>query len=201
MEFGDVIRVVELHRLGFSGFFLTFLGAAFLRELYRATLADPSGVGIVAEHHGIICGFVSGTFQPVDFYSRLLRKRWWRFAIAALFPFIKKPSIIFRLLRAFSKPGEAMNKLGCGTLMSLAVMPDAKGQGLGEALVCAFLKESSLRGLKCVDLTTDRDNNEQVNIFYQKMGFVRNRTYTTPEGRVMNEYVYSLNEMHRSDSA
>ena len=88
MEIGDVTRVVEVHQLGFSGFFLTFLGPAFLRELYKSTLADPSGVGIVAEFQGIICGFITGTSQPVNFYRRLLRKRWWRFAIAALFPFI-----------------------------------------------------------------------------------------------------------------
>ncbi len=201
MKINDVAKVIEVHLLGFSGFFLTFLGPAFLRELYNATIYDPSGIAFVAEYQGNISGFVSGTTEPGGFYRRLLRKRWWGFAMAALIPLTKRPSIIFRLLRAFSKPGEAKNKMGCGTLMSLAVTPDSKGQGIGEALVYAYLKESSLQGLKCVNLTTDRDNNEQVNFFYQKLGFVCNRTYTTPEGRVMNEYLYSLNEMPCSDSA
>ena len=62
-----------------------------------------------------------------------------------------------------------------------------------------FSKELSVRGLKCVDLTTDRDNNEQVNNFYRKLGFVCDRTFTTPEGRAMNEYVFNLNNLYLSD--
>lgn len=43
-----------------------------------------------------------------------------------------------------------------------------------------------------MDLTTDRDNNEATNSFYQKLGFVCERTFMTPEGRAMNEYVIDL---------
>lgn len=76
--------------------------------------------------------------------------------------------------------------------MSLAVLPEAQGQRVGQALVLAFLEEASLRGLRQVDLTTDRDANDSTNRFYQRLGFACERTYTTPEGRAMNEYIIDI---------
>jgi ribosomal protein S18 acetylase RimI-like enzyme len=192
MRLDDVQKVVEIHLLGFPGFFLTFLGLAFLREFYTATLSDTSCICIVAEHKGCVCGFLAGTDQPAGFYSRLIRKRWWRFAFASILPFLRRPTIVPRLLRAFAKPKKVINKMGRGTLMSIAVMPTVQSQGIGHALVNAFLQESINRGLKCIDLTTDQENNMAVNYFYHNLGFVCERTFTTPEGRNMNEYVIAL---------
>lgn len=192
MRADDVPTVVQVHLKSFPGFFLTFLGAAFLRELYVATLADDDGIGIVAEDVNGIGGFVTGTAQPAGFYRRLLRQRWWRFGLAAVAPVLRRPSIIPRLLRAFSKPGHATHQEDRGTLMSIAVLPEIQGKGIGQALVRAFLAEAACKGLRQVDLTTDRIENEAANRFYQQMGFVCEQTYTTPEGRAMNEYVIDI---------
>ena len=192
MDSADIPAVVQVHLNSFPDFFLTFLGGSFLRELYSATLADPAGIGfVVGEDKGVV-GFVTGTSQPAGFYRRLLRQRWWRFAMTAVKPVVKRPSIVPRLLRAFSMPGQATQQAGIGTLMSVAVSPKAQGQGIGQMLVRAFLEEAARRDLLQVDLTTDRDNNEVTNRFYQKLGFVCERTYSTPEGRAMNEYVIDL---------
>ena len=190
----DVSAVVQVHLDSFPGFFLSFLGLAFLRELYAATLADSSGIGFVAEDGKGIGGFVTGTAQPSGFYRRLLWRRWWRFALAAAPLVLKRPSIIPRLLRAFSMPEQVTRREGRGTLMSIAVLPEAQGHGIGHTLVRAFLEEAAQRGLQKVDLTTDRDNNEATIRFYQSLGFVCERTFTTPEGRAMNEYVIKLGE-------
>ena len=155
---------------------------------------DSSGIGFVIEGENGICGFVTGTAQPAGFYRRLLRRRWWRFALAAALPLLKRPAIIPRLLRAFSMPEQATQQEGRGTLMSIAVLPEAQGKGIGQSLMQAFLAEAARRGLRQVDLTTDQDDNEATNRFYQNLGFVCERTFTTPEGRTMNEYVISLNE-------
>jgi ribosomal protein S18 acetylase RimI-like enzyme len=195
----DVSAVVQVHLDSFPGFFLTFLGPAFLRELYVATLMDPSGISFVAANGTGIHGFVTGTSQSAGFYRRLLRCRWWRFALAAAFPAIKRPSIIARLLRAFSMPGQVTQQEKRGTLMSIAVLPEAQGQGIGQALVKAFLEEATRRCLRQVDLTTDRNNNEATNRFYQDLGFSCESTFTTSEGRVMNEYVISVPSEHSDD--
>lgn len=188
----DVPTIVDVHQRAFQGFFLSFLGPAFLRQLYLGILDDRDGMIFVAEQGENVCGFVAGTAAPSGFYSRLLRQRWWRFALSAALPALKRPAIIPRLLRAFSAPSQASRSPGRGTLMSLAVTPDAQGAGLGGTLVRAFLAEASRRGLRQVDLTTDKHNNDGTNRFYRNLGFICERTLTTPEGREMNEYVIDV---------
>lgn len=188
----DVPAAVHVHMVGFPGFFLTFLGRSFLRELYMATLTDQDGMGFVAEDNRTVCGFVVGTAQPAGFYSRLIRQRWWRFALASMRPVLRRPAVIPRLFGALSMPSQVTQREDRGTLTSIAVLPEAQGQGVGQALVRAFIKEASARNLRQVDLTTDRDDNEAANRFYQSLGFTRERTFVTPEGRAMNEYVIVL---------
>lgn len=191
-QLADVSVIVSVHLRSFPGFFLSFLGPSFLREIYTAALADLDGIGFVAEDGSGICGFVTGTAQPAGFYRRLLRQRWWRFARAAMLPAFRQPMIIPRLFRALSMLGQATQQEHRGTLTSIAVLPQAQGKGIGHSLVRAFLDEATRRGLRQVDLTTDHDNNEAANRFYQNLGFVCECTFTTPEGRIMNEYVISL---------
>lgn len=188
----DVPAVVAVHLKSFPGFFLTFLGSSFLHELYSAILVDRDGIALVASDKSGINGFVAGTAQPKGFYRRLLQQRWWRFALASTVPALKRPAIIPRLLRAFAMPEQVTRQDKRGTLMSIAVLPSYQGRHIGHALVNAFLEEALRRGLHQVDLTTDRDDNTAANRFYQKMGFVCERSYETPEGRAMNEYVIEL---------
>jgi len=192
MDINDVNAVVKVHLSSFQGFFLTFLGHQFLSELYAGIVADSTGIAFVYREEARVLGFVAGTSQPAGFYSRLLHRRWWRFASASLIPILKNPLIIPRLLRAIRKPQDDPNQPDTGTLMSVAVSPEAQGRGLGQALVKAFLEEAAERGLKHVDLTTDKNNNDSVNQFYQRMGFRCSRNFVTSEGREMNEYVIGL---------
>lgn len=194
MKQRDIHAVVDIHIRSFPSFFLTFLGPAFLYELYSATVDDLSGMGLVAKKEAEIFGFVTGTTQPTGFYRRLLWKRWWRFGLAAVGPVFKQPLIVPRLLRAFSMPFQVTQQGKRGTLMSLAVHPDAQGRGIGQSLVTAFLQEAVEWGLEQVDLTTDRFDNDAVNRFYERLGFVCARSFTTPEGRAMNEYLIDLSD-------
>jgi ribosomal protein S18 acetylase RimI-like enzyme len=140
----------------------------------------------------MILGFVAGTDEPSGFYRRLLQQRWWRFGLTAIKPLLRQPAILPRLTRAFSMPKEASLPDKSGMLMSIAVMPNAHGSGVGQALVREFLTEAKRRGLERVNLTTDQENNDRTNRFYQKMGFSCIRSYITPEGRKMNEYLIQL---------
>jgi GNAT superfamily N-acetyltransferase len=192
MSLADIHEVVCIHLASFQGFFLSFLGTRFLRELYAGILDDPTGIAYVFESQVHLMGFVAGTSEPEGFYRRLLSQRWWRFAVASMGPALKNPLIITRLLRALRKPQEAANQPDTGTLMSMAVLPQEQGAGIGQVLVMAFLQEAARRGLRHVDLTTDRFNNDSVNSFYQKRGFRFSQSYVTPEGREMNTYVIDL---------
>lgn len=192
MQKNDIVNVVDIHLQSFQGFFLSTLGSQFLNELYSGILIDENGIALVArQENGQVIGFVAGTSHPNQFYKRLLIKRWWAFAIAAIPSLLKNPRIFMRLMRAFQKPGERTN-CQSAELMSIAVHPKLQGGGAGKLLVNIFIQEARSRGCQNVILTTDALNNNPVNTFYMNCGFLLNRQFLTPENRLMNEYILRL---------
>jgi ribosomal protein S18 acetylase RimI-like enzyme len=192
MAEADVDAVVGVHLRSFEGFFLSFLGPNFLRLYYESVVGYPGAAGYVCLKGGRVVGFVCGMVSPSRFYSYLLRTRWWRFALAALGAALGRPSVIPRLFRALLYPSQTSGRSDTATLTSIAVDPAVQGEGVGAELVAAFLADMRARGVKRVDLTTDHYGNDEVNTFYQKQGFHCERTFVTPEGREMNEYVIWL---------
>jgi len=193
MTASDVAAVADVHLAAFPGFFLTFLGRGFLRQLYRGIVDDPSGIAFVAEHDGVAVGFVAGTAVPARFYSRLLRQRFLPFAWHSGLAVLRRPSAIPRVLRAFTKSSAAPSETtGRSEMMSLAVLPTHREGGLGARLIASFNAEAAARGAKVVFLTTDAANNDRPNRLYVRCGFTLARTFSTPEGRAMNEYERSL---------
>ena len=189
----ELPQVVEVHQASFPGFFLTFLGPRFLRLLYDSILTDAEGALLVAVGNaGRVEGFVAGVTRQDGFYLRLVKKRAWAFAAAASGAVLRHPRIGPRLWRALRRPDEARQAAAAACLMSIAVRPESAGRGIGRQLVEGFGDEMDRRGVRAFCLTTDRDDNDRVNQFYQRMGFNLAQTFTTPEGRVMNEYVIAL---------
>lgn len=195
MAIPDLGEIVEIHLKSFPGFFLSFLGRDFLTLLYRSIFEDHEGIVLVASSEGRIQGFVAGVMHQKGFYQRLLRRNKWAFAIATLGALLKRPTIAPRLIRALRKPNEARQASAEACLMSVAVRPEMEGKGIGQQLVQAFCRTSSERGGQAVCLTTDCDNNERVKRFYQGLGFRISRSFTTPEGRAMVEYLMSLGKL------
>ena len=187
MTSADVPRVVQIHVAAFPGFFLSFLGPRFLRLFYgEAVLLNE--VALVAEQAGVIVGLVMGSTRPAGFFKALLRRRLFRFGLAAAPAVLRRPSVALRVARALTKPSQAAKVEGTATLMSIAVGPEAQGLGAGKALVGAFVREAARRGASKIDLTTDKAENERTNAFYQSLGFHVAREIVTPEKRVLNEY-------------
>lgn len=185
--------VVQTHLASFPGFFLSFLGPRFLSLFYSGICSAPEGIAVVYLNEvGVPTGFVAGTSNPGGFYSRLLKREWLKFACASIVPVLKRPSVIGRVARAVSHPSDNPVGEDVAGLFSIGVLPELQGTGAGKKLVQAFLDEAAKRGCKRIFLTTDRDDNEAVNTFYQKLGFSIERHYETPEGRRMNEYWIDL---------
>ena len=188
MRAEDVETVVRIHLESFPGFFLSFLGPRFLRLLYRSIHDDPEGLALVEETDSRIEGFAVGVRRQAGFYRRLIRRRLFPFAWAALGAAGRRPSVVPRLLRALRRPSEARVAAAEACLMSVAVLPGAEGGGVGRQLVEAFCRAMAGAGVEAVSLTTDADHNDRTNAFYTRLGFTLARTFVTPEGRRMNEY-------------
>jgi len=193
MTLRDIEPVVETHLLSFPNFFLSILGPRFLSLYYSSLCSDPDGIALVGLNQACrITGFVAGTTNPRGFYTRLLKKQWLKFAAASFTAVLKKPSIIPRMLEALSYPKENPVGLDVAGLYSIGILPSDQQQGMGRHLVAEFLKEARNRGCRQVFLTTDRDDNQRVNNFYQKTGFIVKRQFITSQGRRMNEYWITL---------
>ena len=190
----DIKGVVDVHMRSFPDFFLTFLGFRFLKEFYTSFLVDDEGMGFAAvdEESGRIVGAIVGPVVPDGYFKRLLKRRWLVFCLASMAAVIKRPKAIKRLLRAVFYRGEAPQGPKRSLLSSIAVDTNVQGKGVGRMLVLRWTEEAKSRGSKGCFLTTDADENDAVNMFYQKLGWQIESNYTTPEGRKMNRYIYDF---------
>jgi ribosomal protein S18 acetylase RimI-like enzyme len=159
---------------------------------YSALIDDPAGISIIAINERDIIGFVVGTIKPSRFYTRLILSRSINFLIASLPSIVNNPKILPHLLRGLLLPAEAARPDGWGTLLSLAVAKEGQNLGTGHLLVINFIKEAEKKGLKKINLLTDKYDNDAVNNFYNKHNFRIDHSFKTPEGRWMNEYVLDL---------
>jgi ribosomal protein S18 acetylase RimI-like enzyme len=193
MQLSDVNQVVEVHLRSFQGFFLTFLGSKFLSLLYAYIVSSSDGAGYVfVDEEDKIIGFVCGSTEPSGFYRRFFKKQWLHIVLATLWPVVRNPSIIPRLVWRVLYPPQPSTDPGTATLMAIAVLPEHQNKGIGKLLVQEFLSEMRHRRIQRVNLMTDREGNDTGNAFYQRLGFRLARSFVTSEGRWMNEYVISL---------
>ena len=184
---------VRIHLQGFPSFFLSLLGPRFLREFYSSFLADSVGMGFVASDSAKqVIGVVVGSVDPRGYFTRLLRRRWWAFCLACAGAVARRPSCVPRLFRAVRYRGDAPSGPVRALLSSIVVSPAAQGRGVGKLLIRVWVEEARRRGASGCYLATDADNNDAANGFYLSLDWKLESTYTTPEDRKMNRYVYDF---------
>lgn len=189
---GNIIdQVVDIHMKTFSGFFLTFLGRGFLKQLYKGFCSHEQSGVLVAELDDYVVGFLAYSEDLGDFYKYLIKRSWLPFTWYSIGAVIRKPSAITKLIRAFLKPGESERKDKYIALSSIGVLPEAKNQHVGSRLIDGLKKNFDSEQFDYIKLETDAVNNDDVNAFYVSNGFSIDHEYTTPEGRRMNEYRWS----------
>ena len=183
-----------LHKSAFPRFFLTQLGLPFLRTLYNGYLEDENSGIIVAEDDGKLFGFIAYSNDYPSFYRGLIKKHIIKFGFCSLGAAIRHPSFIKRLFGAFKKSKSVVKPEKYVELASICVDLKNEGKGIGSLLI-DYLKSNVDFGVySYINLETDANDNEKANRFYVKNGFVLERQFVTAEGRMMNEYRYSLGE-------
>ena len=186
----DLPGIVAIHQKAFSNFFLTRLGGEFLRRYYALVLNYRVGIVLVSERHAILDGFVCGFVEPPEFY-RLMWRNKCAFVLPALPALVRHPSLATGVLHGVQRIQTSASKTPVRSceLSSIAVAPEAGGNGLGKALVQAFVKEAVSMDAQYIYLTTDADGNESANALYRQVGFLHTRRFLQRKGRWMNEYV------------
>lgn len=189
-----VNEVVDIHMKSFSGFFLTFLGKGFLKQLYKGFLEEEnSGLIVAFDEDKKILGFLAYSSNLSGFYKYLIKKHLISFGWYAMLGFFRNPKIFFRLIRAFAYSREAKREEKYIELSSIGVLPISENLGIGSRLI-DYLKKLNFEGYQYIKLETDAINNDIANNFYRKNGFILNHSYFTPEGRKMNEYRWNIKD-------
>ncbi len=187
---GTIDEIVEIHLETFTGFFLTFMGRGFLKQMYQSYVCyEQSGILIATENENVV-GFLAYSSNLSGLYKYMIRHRLVPFAWYSAGAFFRKPKVFMHLIRAFLKPSESEREEAYVELASIGVRPEQKSKGVGSQLIDALKKNVNFSKYKYVTLETDANDNEAANKFYQKNGFHLVRTFETHEGRSMNEYQF-----------
>ena len=183
--------VVKIHMETFTGFFLTFMGKGFLKQMYSCYCMHDNSCLLVAEdEENKIVGILGYSSDMSGLYKYMIKKRLVPFAWYSLGAFFRKPNVFMRLVRAFLKPSESVREEKYVELASIGVKPDYKSGGVGSMLIDALKERVDFSEFAYITLETDAVDNEAANKFYVKNGFSLEREYETREGRKMNEYRY-----------
>jgi len=191
----QVDAIVEIHLETFQGFFLTFMGKGFLKQMYMS-YCEHSSSGLLAalDENEKPIGFLAYSSDLSGLYKYMIKKRLIGFAWYAFCAFLRKPAIFVRLLQALLKPNESKREEAYVELSSIGVKPQEKSSGVGSALIDALKKQVDFTKYAYITLETDAVDNEAANRFYQKNGFVLCRSFETRQGRKMNEYRFGERE-------
>lgn len=158
--------VVKIHMDTFKGFFLTFLGRGFLKTLYTGFVKHSKSNIIIASENGLTVGFCAYSENLSEFYRFLIKRKLLLFAWYAAGAFIRKPKVLFRLLRAFKYSDKSKSTEPYIELSSIGVSSDSKNKGIGSMMINKLFEISDSDLFKYIKLETDADDNEAANSFY-----------------------------------
>lgn len=160
-----VARVAELHCLALPGL-LSALGPAAAAAFYEGYLASPRCVAFIDEHEGVIRGFVLGSADPGGMRRDALRANARGILRAVAASVLRRPRVLRLLV------GGAAGLRGGGfdprapELTYIAVRADARGGGVGSALLAAFHSALRGQGVLRYELSVEADSREAV-AFYE----------------------------------
>lgn len=186
-------EIVSIHLKTFPGFFLSFMGHGFLKQMYCSYCEHVSSGVLVAEENDKVVGFLAYSSDYSGLYKYMIRRHLCLFAWYSMGAFIRRPSAFMHIIKAFLKPREVKRKEEYVELSSIGVDPDFKSKGVGTQLIDKLKEIVDFSRYKYITLETDAVDNEVAIKFYKKNNFVVERMYETSEKRKMYEFRYRYN--------
>lgn len=162
-------QVARLHVRCLDQGFLATLGERFLALMYEAIDRADGTALLVEEAAGDVQGFITGGTGMGPIYRRMLRSPV-RLALA-LAPALLRPSKLRRILEILRYSGDGTRPDGVpdAELLSLAVAPEWRGQGVADRLYARLVEDFRSRGVDAFRITVG-DALAPAHRFYQRMG-------------------------------
>lgn len=183
-------RVVTIHLLAFNGFFLSSLNRGFLRCLYKSICEYDSADLLVAFDGEKPVGFLAYGKNISGLYSYMIEKHLIAFAWYSFLAFLRRPSILPKMLRALTMPSQTKRHTHTVKVSSIGVDPEYRKHGVGTLMLNEMKREINFNEINYVTLETDAVDNDKTIEFYVKNGFRFSYQFVTPENRKMNVYHY-----------
>lgn len=193
MTVDDVVATSEIHARELPHGYFPQLGPRFLAAYHRSFVESPHAVAMVATLDGKVAGFIVGTTRTAAHYRHVIRRHGLRLAVHAIAGLLRNPAAVAHLLRSRLRryvravaryaPGRGASRTGTtrrpdrgsvAVLTHVAVLPAARGHGLGAELVRAFVDELRAADVGEVRLVTIVGE-EGAAGFYDRLGWQRIR--------------------------
>lgn len=201
MVVGDLGRVCDLHRDSFPTNVIGRFGPQLLLAYYRTFIDSEAALALMAEVDGESAGYLVGVLDIEE--QRALVKRHHRGALmqATVLAFLRHPRLAAGLLRrravlALGRrrgvPGSSDPVPGPTAVLShIAVDPERRARGVGIALTDCFTGAARERGAGRAMLAT-LEGEAGAGSFYERLGWSRDRTSRTFDGRTIVLYSVML---------
>jgi GNAT superfamily N-acetyltransferase len=197
-----------------EGFF-SQLGTRFLRRYLETYVHSPLAVALIAELDDVPVGHLVGTVRP-GHYQWALRARWRRLLPSWLIALSTHPRALLQFLRTRvgryaraavravrsrvrAVPREPSipvpRAAGPAALLHVAVDPEARGAGVGAALVREFETQARRAGCTTARLVTFADARPfgtDAGSFYERLGWHRRDHRVDDAGRTVLVYERAL---------
>jgi ribosomal protein S18 acetylase RimI-like enzyme len=161
---------------------LTDLGFPVVHRYYENAMGDRNSIGFAAfsPNGQNLYGWVSGSEHPSELTANLQNSPFWFGMQMTRVAFTRPRTLLLLVKTVVSPPSENLMEAGEVELTYIGVAPDARGQGIGFALLREFMATAQAQGYKRVTLSVETDNLSAIRM-YKKAGFEITRTFR--EGR------------------
>lgn len=160
-------QVAALHVANIDQGFLSTLGTQFVALMYEVLDATDGSVLLVEERDGDVAGFVAGS-EGMGVICRGMLRRPVRLALA-LAPSLLRPSRLWRIFEILRYGRREQQGLPRAELLSIAVLPAYRGQGIADQLYGRLIDYFREAGLSEFTITVG-EALQPAHRFYCRMG-------------------------------
>jgi ribosomal protein S18 acetylase RimI-like enzyme len=186
----DLGAVAALHADRIGEGFLSRLGPAFLRRLYRRVLHSSDGFVLVATDPAVsgprVIGFVAGIGSVGALYRRFVVRDGLVAGTLAAPRLVRSVPRVVETLRYPAATGD----LPAAEILAVAVAATAAGAGIGRALVDAATAAFTERGVTTAKVVTTADNGAAL-AMYRACGFASAVSVQVHVGRASEVLVWT----------
>jgi ribosomal protein S18 acetylase RimI-like enzyme len=189
----EVEEIATIHLKTFKNFFLSSLGKSFLITYYKSCVKSKEGVSVCAvDENNTIVGFCFGSLSSKGFHKKLILSNSIPFVLEAIQILFTKPKAIVRLLKNLKKEAHPEDNGDYADVLSIGVLVEKKGLGIGKGLIAEFEKKCKKENIKRISLTTDFNSNSGVLNFYKSMGYDNYYEFVAYPNRKMYKLIKNI---------